>query len=214
MPLTQETTINKIHKAIAELKALGTKTNTANVSKHLGISRQRVDQVLKAHGNFSILDSYQQRQQNSLIVEALKDFDTANLSVKEIQKLPIDGIANLQYASMINLLNDNNIPHSHNIEERLSKIDTSQYTAQELHSLVGGSFSWLRQALYNNKLPFKNRIRNREQMAALLEKLRAIDTTQYTVKELYEIFGGNETLKNFRRILSDHKVPYKKAKKH
>ncbi|KAB0640678.1 hypothetical protein F7R25_04055 [Burkholderia stagnalis] len=203
-------TINKIHQAIAELKALGTKTNTANVGKHLGISRQRVDQVLKAHGNFSILDSYQQREQRPLIAEALKSFDTANLTLDEVYNLPIAELKKLNRTGFGQFLIDNKIPHSSTIEERLSRIDTSKYTAQELCKMIDRDFRATRDILYRNKIPFKSGVRNREKMAALLERLREIDSTQYTSRELYEIFGGKETLTNFRRILSDHKVPYKK----
>ena len=50
----------------------------------------------------------------------------------------------------------------------------------------------MQQILYKNKLPFKSGRRNREKMSALLEKLKSIDTTQYTIKELNEIFGEKE----------------------
>lgn len=214
MPLNKPTTINKIHQAIAELHALGTRTTTRNIGKHLGISHQRVHEELKKRGKLSILDSYQQRQQNSLIVEALKDFDTANLSIKEIYYLPIDGLNYMNYGALANFLRSNNIPHSYGLEEKLATIDTSQYTIQEIHGMVGGSFLGLRNLLYKNKIPFKSNKRNREKMAALLEKLRAIDTKQYTLKELHEIFGEKVLLPTFYQHLVRYKIPYKKIKRH
>lgn len=203
-------TIHEIHNAINELENRGEKVTTSSIAKVIGISKQRVHQVLKKSGELSILDNARQREQRLVIAEALKAFNTAFLSTKEIQELPIDGIKDMPIGTLYDFLIEHNIPHSYTAKEKLSTIDTSQYTARELHELVGGSFRTLRQILYKNKIPFKSNRRNRREVAAILEKLKTIDTSQYTAQELYESFGGNEALKTFRHHLRNHNIPYKK----
>ncbi|WP_139352320.1 hypothetical protein [Burkholderia cenocepacia] len=206
-------TLNRVKKAVSELNANGTKTNAANVGKHLGISRQRVHQILKASGELSILDNTQQREQKSHIAEALNAFDTAFLSVKEIQNLPIDGIKDISYGSLVDLLSTYNIPHCYSIEEKLSTIDTSQYTAKELHKLVGGHFRTMQQILYKKRLPFKSDRRNRQAVGIILKKLSDVDPSKYTSRDLYELVNPGGTLAAFRRILYDHKIQFKRNKK-
>lgn len=211
MALQQPTTIKKIHEVIAELKANGTKTNAGNVAKHIGISRQRVHQILKEGGQLSILDSYQQREKKQLIAEALKEFDTANLSIKEIQDLPIYGIKDIPYGSLIDLLSTYNIPRCNGAKEKLSEIDTSQYTIKELHEIVGSHYHprHISEIVYRYGLPHKSNRRNRSDVASILEKLKTIDTTRHTSRELYELTNPGGELTAFRAILGYYDIPFK-----
>jgi len=202
-------TIHEIHNAINDLENRGEKVTISSIAKVIGISKQRVHQVLKISDELSILDNAQQRKQKLVIAKALKAFDTAFLSTKEIQNLPIDGIKDMPTNTLYTLLIDHNIPHSFTAEEKLSTIDTSQYTARELHELIGGSFRTMRQILYKNKIPFKSNRRNRRDVAAILGKLKTIDTSQYTAQELHSLIDRNGTLAAFCNILSNHKIPYK-----
>ncbi|WP_146122485.1 hypothetical protein [Burkholderia multivorans] len=202
-------TIHEIHNAINDLENRGEKVTISSIAKVIGISKQRVHQVLKISDELSILDNAQQRERKLVIAEALKAFDTAFLSTKEIQNLPIDGIKDMPINTLYTLLIDHNIPHSFTAEEKLSTIDTSQYTARELHELIGGSFRTMRQILYKNKIPFKSNRRNRRDVAAILGKLKTIDTSQYTAQELHSLIDRSGTLAAFCNILSNHKIPHK-----
>ncbi|WP_146124253.1 hypothetical protein [Burkholderia multivorans] len=206
-------TIHKVREAIAELNARGTKTNTGSVSNHLGISRQRVHQILKEFNELSSLDNFQQRDELERISNELKNFDTKGLLPSEIKKLPIDGIANLNVSQMSKLLCKYKIPHANNIIDKIKLINnTEQYTAQELHKIVGGNFRRLREVLYAEKIPFKNGKRNKYTVAAILQRLSEIDTSKYTSQELYELLKMDGSFAAFRVLLGSHKIKYAKRR--
>ncbi|MBH9720516.1 hypothetical protein JAO10_09240 [Burkholderia contaminans] len=199
--------IHRVREAIAELNAKGTKTTTASVGSHLGISKQRVHQILKEFNELSSLDNFQQRDELERISKELKNFDTKGLLPSEIKKFPIDGIANLNVSQMSKLLCKYKIPHANNIIDKIKLIDnTEQYTAQELHKIVGGNFRRLREVLYAEKIPFKNGRRNRDTVATILQRISEIDTSKYTSRELYKLLKMDGSLEAFYNLLRSHKI--------
>ena len=59
----QVKTIDRILVAIDELKAAGVKTTTDSIADHIGLTQQRIHQVLKKENALHLLDSIQKREQ-------------------------------------------------------------------------------------------------------------------------------------------------------
>ncbi|VWB12219.1 hypothetical protein BPS26883_00409 [Burkholderia pseudomultivorans] len=211
-PLEQEqSTIDRIHAAISKLKEQGTKVTSSSIAKEIRVSRQRVHEALQRADELYLLPNKSKKIKNTLIAKALMEFDTSHLSINDIHKLPIDGLGDISFSALSYLLKENGIPHSFSLAQKLSKIDTTNYTAKELHEMVGGSFSVLRSFLYEKRIPFKGSRRKRMDVAAILGKLRSIDTSQYKAQELHKLIDKDGTLAAFCNILSYHKVPHKSA---
>ncbi|WP_156668999.1 hypothetical protein [Ralstonia insidiosa] len=151
--------IHKVRKAIAELQAKGAKVTSKSIGEHLDISHQRVHQILTESNELSLLPSARRKAIRPTLIEAIKKFDTAHLSLKEIQQLPIDGLADLPHFYLGQILRKNSIPHGFNIEEKLSQIDTAQYTVKELSKMTGYAITYTRTIIYNNKIPYKSGIK-------------------------------------------------------
>lgn len=209
-------TIIRIREAVGELKKKGVKTTTNSVASYLGISVQRVREVLLQAGELSILDSFRRREEIERIAGAVKTFQTEGLYLSDIKKLPIEGIAGLSDDQMSKMLARYKIPHALNRLDKINTIkNTELYTAQELYKMVGGDSSYVsfRDVLYKNKIPFKNGRRNRGTIEAVIETLKSMDTSKHTMRELYELTGSGSSLAAFRTLLHRDKIPYKKDKK-
>lgn len=209
-------TIVRIKEAVRELKASGTKTTITSVAKYLGISKQRVQVVLQQAGELSILDSFRNRDEIERIANAVKTFETEGLYLSDIKKLAIKGIAELSDDKMSKMLARYEIPHAINRLDKINTIkNTELYTAQELYKMVGGDLGYtgFREVLYKNKIPFKNGRRNRKAIEAMIQRLRNMDSSQHTARELYKLMGEEGSLLAFRTILQWHKIPYKNDKK-
>ncbi len=209
-------TIVRIKQAVRELKAIGTKTTITSVANYLGISNQRVQLVLQQAGELSILDSFRKREEIECIAQAVKTFQTEGLYLSDIKKLPIKGIAALSDSDMSKMLARYEIPHAINRLDKIKTIkNTGLYTAPELYKMVGGDLSYqgFREVLYKNKIPFKNGRRNRRAVEAMIQKLRDMDSSQHTMRELHKLMGEEGSLLAFRTILHWHKIPYKRDKK-
>ncbi|MCA8354210.1 hypothetical protein [Burkholderia cepacia] len=180
-------TIDRIRFAIKQLEEQGATVTCTSIGELLGLSRQRVHEALQHSNELYLLPSQTRRNERELIAIALKDFDTSHLSISEIQELPIDGLKAISLSNLSNLINKNNIPHSFTKEEKLAEIDTSQYTTEELHKIVGGSYQVLRQFLYKNKIPYKNKKARQEKsiVESTLQKLNGLDTSKHTISLLY-----------------------------
>lgn len=92
--------------------------------------------------------------------------------------------------------------------EMLKDIDTKDMTVLDIHRLVakefdGGfiSYSTFLHVVEKNHIPHKE---------TYLDNLSKIDTSQYTSKELHEMFGRHVSLYAFRQALYAIKAPYKK----
>lgn len=152
-------TTQKILSTIKKLEARDEQVTTTAIAKVLGSTRQHVHAKLKEADELSRLTSAKNKKIYPAIAQALGDFDTADLSIYAISKLPIDGIDKLSYMTLVNLLEKYKIPHSFSVEDRLLQIDTSKYTKEQLHKLVGNhcNYRHLVDTLYRLKLPFKDR---------------------------------------------------------
>lgn len=224
--------IHRVRNAIAELQANGTKATTKSIGNYLGISKQRVHQILKESDELSRLDSFQQRDELERISKELKNFDTKGLSLSEIKKLPINGIASLNAYKMSTLLSRYKIPHARNILDKIKSINNAeQYTAHELHKIVGGSFRVLTQVLYAEKISFKGGRRNEQPrnrpvgrtpikpsrrnrkslMQSYLEKISEIDTQNHTISSLAKMIGTNHS--TLSKIVAKHNIPVHKERR-
>ncbi|WP_205191433.1 hypothetical protein [Burkholderia sp. LMG 13014] len=159
MKTKKQTSIRKILDVIQEFKNQGKAVTTQSIADTLGISKQRVHFALKEVGELSRLDRIATQSEKDLISQALKQFDTANLSIHEIGRLPIQGIAKLSFPNLVYLIRKHDIPHSQTIEDRLSRIDTAQYTIKELQEAIGDGYHprSVGQFIYKHKLPYKGK---------------------------------------------------------
>ncbi|CAD9227949.1 hypothetical protein BCEN4_740076 [Burkholderia cenocepacia] len=209
---TNKSTRHKIHEAINELHALGTKVTEETIGKHLGVSKQRIHQILSETDDVSILDHFQQRGKLKKIAGELKKLDTKCLKIEEIKALPIKGLSELSDHYLYKLIKKHEIPHSNSRLDKVNNItNTQNYTARELFEMTGetGSFRYFRGLLYLNKIPFKNERQNRKSIADILGKLNSIDTSKYTIKELSQLVEVKQ--QNLCQILKWHHLPYKKT---
>ncbi|HDR9189394.1 TPA: hypothetical protein QDB51_003484 [Burkholderia vietnamiensis] len=214
--LPEKSTINRVHAAIKQLEDQELKATTTSIGELIGISKQRVHQILQHSNELYLLANKSRKIKMELIALALKDFDTSHLSISEIHELPINGIKEISPQNLSSLLKKNNIPHSYSKskEERLAGIDTSEYTFKELLNMVGGSKVVLRQFLYEHRIPFKDkRFRiEKSTLDAILQKLKGMDTAQYTINELHKLIGTELKLVNFKQFIYKNKnnIPYKR----
>lgn len=92
-------------------------------------------------------------------VQALQRFDTSEMTVEEIQALPIDGIKHARTQTLKGALRRHGIPHvkhSNALARRLRSINTAQYTLEELQAMTGVRSAYLRLVLRQNKQPYKD----------------------------------------------------------
>ncbi|XVJ95804.1 hypothetical protein NLY09_09050 (plasmid) [Burkholderia vietnamiensis] len=92
-------------------------------------------------------------------VQALQRFDTSEMTVEEIQALPIDGIKHARTQTLKGALRRHGIPHVKHpnaLARRLRSINTAQYTLEELQAMTGVRSAYLRLVLRQNKQPYKD----------------------------------------------------------
>lgn len=203
-------TIDRIHTAITKLKKQGIKVTSTSIANEIEVSRQRVHEALQHANELHLLPNKARKIKNGLIAIALRDFDTAYLSISEIHQLPIDGLSDISLGALAYILKENRIPHSFNKEERLSTIDTSQYTIKELHEMVGGNFKALREFLYKNKIPHRNKKARQEKVVVkyTLQKLNGLDTSKHSIHELFNLAGDGWEPKAFKKFVYQRKIPH------
>lgn len=203
-------TIDRIRFAIKQLEEQGAIVTSTSIGELLGLSRQRVHEALQHSNELYLLPSQTRRNEKERIAIALKDFDTSHLSISEIHELPIDGMKAISPSNLAHLIKKNNIPHSFTKEEKLAEIDTSQYTTEELHKMVGGSYQVLRQFLYKNKIPYKNKKTRQEKgiVESTLQKLNGLDTSKHTIQELFNLAGDGWEQSAFQRLIYQRKIPH------
>ncbi|HDR9189349.1 TPA: hypothetical protein QDB51_003436 [Burkholderia vietnamiensis] len=88
--------------------------------------------------------------------------------------------------------------------ESLRSVDTSNLSIKEISELpqIKGyiSYTKFRKLVYSEKIPHKE---------SLLDRLHAIDTGAYTIKELCSTLEAHQ--RSVRKLLTDNKLPYKKV---
>lgn len=205
-------TIDRILEAIDELKAAGVKTTTDSIADHIGLSQQRVHQVLKKENALELLDSIQKRDRRRQIVAQLEGLGTTNLAIADIKDLPVEGLAELNKQQLNGLIAGYKVAHVGSKLDKLMQLDTSQYTAEELHEMTDpeSNFRGFRDILYRNKIPFKPGEKVLKSSLGIFKTLGKVDTAKYTLEELYGMSGSQGTMSEFRRTMQKYKVRYKK----
>ncbi|WP_175888191.1 helix-turn-helix domain-containing protein [Burkholderia contaminans] len=161
-----------------------------------------------SYSNFSLLLNKHNIPHRDEALSRIKAMDTSQLTAKEIAEQL--GICE---DHVRRLAKDNNIPYkrqriAYGAFDTLKSIDTSQYTAKELHELIGKptSLDSLRSHISVNGLPVKNEMLTKKDSSSILEKLRSIDTTKYTLEELASLVGYPSTSKSFYHFLSRYNM--------
>lgn len=214
-------TIESINKAISKLQKQGIAPNTKNIAEILGVTRQGVHYRLTKENKLAEFHELQNSQKNKAL-DTLKGIDTKDMTVKDIYKLIGEKVNGkfISYTTFLHIVEKNHIPHKETYLDKLSKIDTSQYTSNELHEMFGKHVSLytFRQALYAIKAPYKKVApieRGREtdlERKKLIEKIKEIDTSGMTIKEIWKL----PDMKIFRShgaiffFLTHYDIPYKK----
>lgn len=207
----QVKTIDRILVAIDELKAAGVKTTTDSIADHIGLTQQRIHQVLKKENALHLLDSIQKRESRRRMVAKLEELGTDQLAISDIKELPIEGLSGLSHMQLNGLISGYKVPHAGSKLDKLRQIDTAQYTAEELHEMTDpeSNFRGFRDILYLNKIPFKPSEKVLKSSLEIFKRMGKIDTSRHTLEELYGMSGSQGTMSEFRRTIQKYKVRYK-----
>ena len=68
----------------------------------------------------------------------------------------------------------------------------------------------LRQFLYKNKIPYKNKKTRQEKgiVESTLQKLNGLDTSKHTIQELFNLAGDGWEQSAFQRLIYQRKIPH------
>lgn len=216
--------IDSINEAMVELQKQGIAPNTQKIADILGVTRQAVHLRLTTSKKLNEYHQIKSSKKNEAL-EILKNIDTQDMRVSDIYKLvskSFDGNF-MVYSCFLDLVKKNNIPHKETYLDKLSKIDSSQYTSNELHEMFGKHVSLytFRQALYAVKVPYKkvcpkfyhkpNLLRDE-----LVKQIKDINTARMTIKEIWAL--PIDEMNKFRsfgaiyRFLTRNNIPFKKIR--
>ncbi|WP_143279571.1 hypothetical protein [Burkholderia cenocepacia] len=221
----QKISIENINKAMNELQAQGIAPNTQKIADILGVTRQAVHLFLIRTDKLNEYHQIKNSKKNEAL-EILKNIDTKDMQISDIYKLvskSFDGNF-MAYSSFLDLVEKNNVPHKETYLDKLSKIDSSKYTSNELHEMFGKHVSLysFRSSLYGLKIPYKKSpfvsINNKKNMEykALAVKVKKFDTSGMSIKQIQElpIEGVNEfrSYSAIYNFIEKNNIPHKKLK--
>lgn len=223
--MLEETTIHQIRSTISKLEKEGAKVTIIEIARRLGMSKQRVHFVLSKHEELDKLTTSKRRVSKSKIVKNLKGYDTANLYIDDILKLPIDGMELFSYHTLRALLIEKNIPYHETTIEKVEKaiqaegLDITEVTSRELFDMVGGkNIGDLRGHLYANSVPYKRVHPPRRARRKLdvpwqaLTVLNGVDTAQHTFDQLHQMVGKDVVERAYLyRHLQKYGLKFKRA---
>lgn len=199
--MLEETTIHQIRSTISKLEQEGAKVTIIEIARRLGMSKQRVHFVLSKHEELDKLTTSKRRASKPRIAKSLKGYNTKNLFIDDILKLPIKGMELFTYDTLRALLMERNIPYHETVMEKVEAVkecgvDLSETTARELGELVGAeNISRFRGVLYSYDVPYKRVSGPRKSRRKLevpwqaLTVLNGIDTSQHTFDQLHQMVG-------------------------
>ncbi|MDO5943352.1 hypothetical protein [Burkholderia cepacia] len=110
-------------------------------------------------------------------IEQLRGMDTANMTIAEIQALPIPGIDKPKPTSLYGTLRNNGIPvlgYSRTTVERLQQLNTEQYTLEELETMLGVSAKYIHRTMLAHKLKSKAQHEPMSAKLSTIEKIRVL----------------------------------------
>ncbi|WP_459190592.1 hypothetical protein [Ralstonia pseudosolanacearum] len=154
---------------------------------------------------------YKHSNSPSILLDRLSGIETQNYSIKQLARM-----IGTTHPTLAPLIAEHNIPTYKDrrpkeemapIWKKLHSINTEQYTADELVSLLDNKVRKNVMLKYLDKNGMKYK---KKRGANNFDKLLNIDTSQYTAQELHSMTGGN--LKQLQNYLAKHKFSYKKAK--
>jgi hypothetical protein len=150
--------------------------------------------------------------QEAIFLDKLKDIDTTNLNVSEIQALIKEH--NREY--ILAKLREFAIPYRVNSKEEtlfletIQGIDTSTMTVADITALFDGKLKsqLIRQKLKKFNLPYKSPeiVSEREQL--FLATIRGKDTSKMTGSQIHALFNGFLNKEYVWRQIAKHDVPY------
>ncbi|WP_174901335.1 hypothetical protein [Burkholderia pseudomultivorans] len=147
----------------------------------------------------------------AILLQKLSTIETQNYSANQLARM-----IGTTHRTLAPLIAEHNIPTFKDrrpkaemapIWEKLHSIDTEQYTADELVSLLDNKVRKNVMLKYLDKNGMKYK---KKRGASNFDKLLNIDISQYTAQELHSMIGGD--IRQLRNYLAKHKLSYKKAK--
>ncbi|WP_143279542.1 hypothetical protein [Burkholderia cenocepacia] len=199
-------TVNKIMDVARELQSQGIKPTQLAVAKQIGITRQAINHALIHYRKLDEFNNLKYSNEN-IIVKFLEKIDTKNMTMKEIWGLPIKGLHDMTYTPFCILLHKHNIPHRKDALERMKEEDLSKFTAKQIAEKLGLSEDYVRTIAKEHNIPYKQQ----RLSYGVFDKLKSVDTSQYTMQELHEIIGKATTIASLRHHVHANKLPYKKV---
>lgn len=209
--------INKIRAAIAELQQEGKNISASEIGKKVGVSRQYVHRVLSEHDELSELTWAKRRDSKEGVLRALENYDTANLYIDDILKLPIQGMEYFTYHTLRMLLIEKEVPYHYTVVDRIDEagIDVTKYSARELYEILGSSdlgmeFNTFVCLLRQSDVDFRRVVVTDKDMKERCAVLDEVDTTKHTLDELHEMIGLDIDKKRVQRYFLQQEINYQR----
>lgn len=199
-------TVQKIMEVAHDLHNQGIKPTQIAVAEKIGLTRQNVNHALIHYKKLDEFNSLKYSKEQ-LIVNFLKKVDTKDMPIKEIWRLPIQGLHDMSFTQLSVLLSKHNIAHRKDALERMKEEDFSQYTSKEIANKLCLSEDYVRAIAREHNIPYKQQ----RLSYGVFDKLKTVDTSQYTMQELHEIIGKATTIASLRNHVNFNKLPYKKV---
>jgi len=209
--------INKIRAAIAELQREGKNISASEIGKKVGVSRQYVHRVLSEHDELSELTWAKRRDSKEGVLRALENYDTANLYIDDILRLPIQGMEYFTYHTLRMLLIEKDVPYHYTVVDRIDEagIDVTKYSARELYEILGSSdlgmeFNTFACLLRQSDVDFRRIFVTEKDMKERCAVLDEVDTTKHTLDELHEMIGLDIDRKRVQRYFLQQDINYQR----
>lgn len=158
-------TKNKYLVAISQLQKNDEEITITKLAKILGISKQAVHYFLRCHNMLDVLPSSKNKKAANTILSELKKYDVSNMTVTQIQKLPIPELQAMSRKELLFFLNYRKVFRNKRLTscklEPLFEIDTANFTIEQLSKMIGMETIKIRSYLNFHKLPYKH-VRNRK----------------------------------------------------